>query len=190
MSDRQCRRRVWLDDTVRCARAEQSGREQTMSDVTEFGTMMLRLSCALAAGGAIGWERQRQEKPAGLRTNMLVALGAAVVMLAGLNLARAGVALENDAAAATSRIIQGIVGGIGFLGAGTILQSRHSVHGLTTASALWLSAALGVASGLGLYTLTITAAVLALLVLIAFGAIERKLWPARNADSYGKNHHD
>jgi putative Mg2+ transporter-C (MgtC) family protein len=158
-----------------------------MFDLTELGSMLLRLSCALAAGGVIGWERELQDKPAGLRTNMLVALGAAVVVLAGLQLSKAGVALENDAVGAASRIIQGIVGGIGFLGAGTILQSRHSVHGLTTASALWLSAALGVSSGLGLYMLTITAAALALIVLTGLPTIERRLRPGHSDHSYGKH---
>jgi putative Mg2+ transporter-C (MgtC) family protein len=117
---------------------------------------------------------------------MLVALGAAVVVLAGLQLAKTGIALENDAAAAASRIIQGIVGGIGFLGAGTILQSRHSIHGLTTASALWLSAALGVASGLGLYKLTITAAVLGIVVLTVFAIVEQRIRPNREGPAYGK----
>lgn len=156
-----------------------------MSDPTELGQILIRLSCALAAGGVIGWERELQEKPAGLRTNMLVALGAAVLVLAGLHLAKAGVVLENDAAAAASRIIQGIVGGIGFLGAGTILQSRQSVHGLTTASALWLSAALGVASGLGLYKLTITAALLGIFVLTFFLVIEKRIRPHSDGASFG-----
>ena len=157
-----------------------------MSDPTEFGQILLRLSCALAAGGVIGWERELQDKPAGLRTNMLVALGAAVVVLAGLQLAKTGIALENDAAAAASRIIQGIVGGIGFLGAGTILQSRQSVHGLTTASALWLSAALGVASGLGLYKLTITAAGLGIVVLTVFLFVEKRIRSNRDGSGFGK----
>jgi putative Mg2+ transporter-C (MgtC) family protein len=154
-----------------------------MSDVADLGTIVLRLSCALVAGGAIGWERQLREKPAGLRTNMLVALGAAVMVLAGLQLAHAGAASGTDSAADASRIIQGIVGGIGFLGAGTILQSRHSVHGLTTASALWLSAALGIASGLGLYALALLAliaVVLGLLVLAALGFVEQRLLPSTN----------
>jgi putative Mg2+ transporter-C (MgtC) family protein len=156
-----------------------------MSDPSDLGQMILRLCCALAAGGMIGWERELQEKPAGLRTNMLVALGAAVVVLAGLQLAKTGIAGENEAAAA-SRIIQGVVGGIGFLGAGTILQSRHSIHGLTTASALWLSAALGVASGLGLYKLTITAAVLGIVVLTVFALVEQQIRPERDGPAYGK----
>lgn len=146
-----------------------------MFDVSDFGTILLRLGCALAAGGVIGWERELRDKPAGLRTNMLVALGCAVLALAGLELAEAGSSLENDSAAEASRVIQGIVSGIGFLGAGTILQSRHSVKGLTTASALWLSAALGVTSGLGNYELTFAAVICGLIVLTAFGWMEQKL---------------
>lgn len=158
-----------------------------MSDPSELDQIILRLCCALAAGGMIGWERELQEKPAGLRTNMLVALGSAVVVLAGLQLAKTGTVGETEAAAAASRIIQGVVGGIGFLGAGTILQSRHSIHGLTTASALWLSAALGVASGLGLYKLTLSAAVLGIVVLTIFALVEQQIRPECDGPAYGKH---
>jgi putative Mg2+ transporter-C (MgtC) family protein len=155
-----------------------------MSDPSELAQIIPRLGCALAAGGVIGWEREMQDKPAGLRTNMLVALGAAVAVLAGLQLPAAGHAPEDGSAAVASRIIQGIVGGIGFLGAGTILQSRHSVHGLTTASALWLSAALGVSSGLGLYKLTFTAVALGIVVLAVFLLIEKRIRPNPDGGSF------
>jgi putative Mg2+ transporter-C (MgtC) family protein len=145
-----------------------------MPDLTELGAAVLRLVCALAAGGILGWERELRDKPAGLRTNMIVALGAALLVLVGLRIN--GPAPANDQLHADlSRIIQGIIGGIGFLGAGTIIQSRHDVHGLTTASTLWLSAALGISSGLGYYALTLAAVILALLVLVMLGALQVRL---------------
>lgn len=142
-----------------------------MNDLEELGTAALRLGCALAAGAVLGWEREIRDKPAGLRTNMLVALGAALLVLVSLRHSEE-TGTEFDFGPEASRVIQGIVGGIGFLGAGTILQSRRGVHGLTTASALWLSAAHGVASGLGYYLLTLVSVTLALIVLTVVGFLE------------------
>ena len=147
-----------------------------MDSLYEIQVAGVRLGCALAAGGVLGWERQVQDKPAGLRTNMLVALGSSLLVLVSLRHDDAVSGSGFDFGPEASRVIQGIVGGIGFLGAGTILQSRRGVQGLTTASALWLSAALGVASGLGYYVLTFVSVVLAVLVLTALGFLERKLF--------------
>ena len=160
-----------------------------MPDLDEFGTTLLRLACALAAGGALGWERELQDKPAGLRTNMIVALGSALLVLVGMKLADSASASDDPRFAVDpTRIIQGIVGGIGFLGAGTIIQSRHSVHGLTTASTIWLSAAVGVASGMGYYALTIVTVAVGLFVLLAFGMLERLLF-APNRQATRPDHH-
>lgn len=157
-----------------------------MTDFDELGSALSRLGCALAAGGVLGWERQWREKPAGLRTNMIVALGAAVLMFLTERLALSMTGVDGKSIVDPSRVIQGIVGGIGFVGAGAILQSRHSVKGLTTASTLWLSAALGVCSGLGYYILTLTAVTLALIVLIVFGNLEQAAFgssPSKNPDN-------
>lgn len=152
-----------------------------MIDPGEFGDSLLRLGCALASGGAFGWERELQDKPAGLRTNMLVALSSALLVLVGVRLVDSAAASQDPRFAVDiTRIIQGIVGGIGFLGAGTIIQSRHSVHGLTTASTIWLSAAVGISSGLGYFALTAATVALGLVVLVAFGLMERHLLSRRD----------
>lgn len=131
---------------------------------------LLRLTLAIAAGGVIGLERQLDRKPAGLRTHMLVSLGAALYTLAG---AQAGNP-ESD----ITRVIQGVATGIGFLGAGEIFSQRSSdrdeikVVGLTSAAAIWVSAGLGLAAGLGQYSLCIMGALLALFTLRVVKKIE------------------
>ena len=109
---------------------------------------------------------------AGLRTHILVSLGAAAFVLIALRTVPGGLA---NASAATqvdvSRVIQGIAGGIGFLGAGTIIQGRGKVEGLTTAASLWLAAALGFAAGTGELVLGVVMTVFALFVLAGLGAL-------------------
>ncbi len=107
-----------------------------------------RLLLAATLGGIIGWDRELDSKPAGLRTNMLVSLGAALIILGTL---QSGLSLENGNL--VGRSIQGIVTGVGFVGAGAIFKHNQVVHGLTTATAIWISAALGIVSGLGLWQL-------------------------------------
>lgn len=125
-----------------------------------------RLFLAIFAGALIGWERQLHHKPAGLRTHMIVSLAAAVYTLIPLQLEQ----LQTDANA-LSRVIQGVATGIGFLGAGEILRdtshtsSQPQIRGLTSAAAIWISAALGVAAGCGLWQLTLFAAGLSFLIL-------------------------
>jgi putative Mg2+ transporter-C (MgtC) family protein len=111
----------------------------------------LRLGLAVMGGAVVGWNRQRKRHPAGLRTMMLVSLGSAAFMVAG-----AAMATSNGVTSPVgdrSRVLQGIVGGIGFLGAGTIIRSYGEVKGVTTAAAIWVVAAIGSAFGLGLYVL-------------------------------------
>lgn len=111
----------------------------------------LRLGLAVLGGAFVGWNRQRKRHPAGLRTMMLVSLGAAAFMVAG-----SAIAAGNGSgmpAGDRSRVLQGIVGGIGFLGAGTIIRSFGEVKGVTTAAAIWVVAAIGSAFGMGFYVL-------------------------------------
>lgn len=127
----------------------------------------IRLFVAIAVGGLIGWDRQRSDKPAGLRTHMLVALGAATFTLLGFEvgehlLSRSG----NGAGFDPTRVLQGVVGGIGFLGAGAIIQDRGRVSGITTAASVWVSGALGAAAGVGAFVLAGITTVLALFILI------------------------
>jgi putative Mg2+ transporter-C (MgtC) family protein len=122
--------------------------------------MVLRLLLATVLGGGIGYQRAREHKPAGLRTHLLVCLGAALFTLASLY----GFGPNSDPA----RIAAGIVVGVGFLGAGTILQMRGEgmVIGLTTAASIWIVAAIGLASGAGLYLLAVVTTIIVLIVLI------------------------
>jgi putative Mg2+ transporter-C (MgtC) family protein len=125
------------------------------------------LALAALLGGAIGWEREHKDKPAGLRTNILICVGAALLTDLGLEIARA-----SDGPADPARISAQIVSGIGFLGAGTILQSRGSVSGLTTAATLWVVAAIGMAAGAGRYVEATGTALLVLVVLIPLRWLE------------------
>jgi putative Mg2+ transporter-C (MgtC) family protein len=129
-----------------------------------------RFSVAVVAGSAIGLNRKLHGKPVGIRTHALISLGSAAFVY--VSLGGAGLA---DNGGPGLRTVQGIVTGIGFVGAGVILHpanSKHRITGLTTASALWFTAALGVASGAGLFVPVIVATILALIVLIIGGPLE------------------
>ncbi len=104
----------------------------------------LRLLVAMLAGGIIGLERQRSNKSAGIRTNTLVAIGSCLYVLVSVN-------LSDHPGTDPSRIISQIITGIGFLGAGVILQHKGSIRGLTTAATVWCSAGLGVLGGMGMF---------------------------------------
>ncbi|MBE9228117.1 MgtC/SapB family protein [Phormidium sp. LEGE 05292] len=129
-----------------------------------FG-LLSRLLLALFLGGVIGWERERKNKPAGLRTHILVSFAAALFVMVPIV---AGAVNNGDS---ISRVIQGVAAGVGFLGAGEIVTSsgEHSrsipVRGLTSAAAIWASAALGVTAGCGLWQLGLMSAFLCFLVL-------------------------
>jgi len=148
--------------------------------------IILRFTAATVVGALIGLDRELRHKPAGLRTHALVALGAAVATsLVSTGFADAGGLSEGHLFDATlhvdalSRVIQGIITGIGFLGAGVILRAENgrSVHGLTTAASIWLAACLGSACGAGAWTITLCAFLLVMLILIAGGPFER--WALR-----------
>lgn len=129
--------------------------------------IVARLGLALAFGAVIGWERERNARPAGLRTNMLVALGSAtftVVSIAMIQqyLISPAQPLPIDPA----KIIAGIVGGVGFLGAGAIFNNRTRVKGMTTAAGIWVVAAVGVASGAGYYRIAGVCVVMAVFTLV------------------------
>lgn len=135
--------------------------------------ILLRFLAAAAVGGMIGLNRELMHQAAGLRTHALVSLGAAI--------ATALVTWSPDAVAevrfdALSRVIQGIITGIGFLGAGVILRTENgrSVHGLTTAASIWLAACLGSACGAGSWVIALCAFALVMLILVVGGKIE--LW--------------
>jgi putative Mg2+ transporter-C (MgtC) family protein len=141
-----------------------------------YGEVFLRLGAAVCAGALIGLDRELRHKPAGLRALALVSLGSALFVLETLDPAQA----YTDA---TSRVIQGVVTGVGFLGAGSIIRghSEESVRGLTTAASIWLAAATGIACGLANWPLVVAACLLGLLVL-TITPVERVLHNRRKTD--------
>lgn len=134
--------------------------------------LLFRLTLAVILGGSIGWERQHSGKPAGLRTNVLICLGAALLTDISMRMASMG-----GPTADPGRISAQIVTGMGFLGAGTIIQARGTVMGLTTAATLWVVAAIGMAVGSGAYVEATGTTVLVLIVLLPLRAVEH--WTAR-----------
>ena len=148
----------------------------SISAPATFSIVLTRLVVATALGAAIGLNRELQRKPAGLRTHALVALGAAMVVQISLGLAAPGGVGDPSA---VSRVIQGLLAGVGFIGGGVILHrdDRKGVHGLTTAAAIWVVAAVGVASGVGMWRSAVAAAALTLLVLTAGEFVDRALHP-------------
>ncbi len=128
---------------------------------------ILRLFVAALLGGIIGLEREYREKAAGLRTHFLVALGSALFMIVsayGFDGALTNSQMRLD----VSRIAAQVVSGIGFIGAGTIIFQKNSVHGLTTAACVWVTAAIGLTCGAGMYLLAVSATLLVLIGLEAF----------------------
>jgi putative Mg2+ transporter-C (MgtC) family protein len=127
-----------------------------------------RLGVAALLGGALGFEREWKGHWAGLRTHMMVSIGCAILVVAGLNVA-------GEQREAVTRVIQGIAAGVGFLGAGTILKldKKQEIKGLTTASSIWLAAALGTIAGLAEYALATAAAIMSLFVLAVLGPLEK-----------------
>ncbi|NRF68176.1 MgtC/SapB family protein [Aquincola sp. S2] len=138
-----------------------------LADIAHLTQLLVRLLLAALLGGLLGYERERQGKAAGVRTHMLVAIGAAMLVLVPL---QAGMPLAD-----LSRVVQGIVTGIGFLGAGAIIkhasregppaQDQDQVQGLTTAAGVWMTAAIGIACGMGRDTTAVAATLIALVIL-------------------------
>lgn len=130
-----------------------------LPDRTRLAVILIRVVAATLLGAIVGLQRERVGKAAGLRTHMLVCLGTAVIVLAGWE---AGMSTDG-----LSRVIQGIVTGIGFVGAGSILKlsQEHEIRGLTTAAGLWMTAAIGVGVGVGAIGLSVIATIFTVIVL-------------------------
>lgn len=146
-----------------------------------------RLVLAALLGGLIGLERELRAKPAGLRTNLLICMGAALLMEVSISVARMAEGGPVDAInrpGDPGRIAAQIVSGIGFLGAGTILQSRGSISGLTTAATIWVVAAIGMAVGAGAYVEAVGTAVLVGLSLVLLARVEDELISRSRAHRY------
>lgn len=140
-----------------------------------------RLILAAILGGAIGWDREANGKPAGLRTNILICVGSALLTEISIAMAQFGVAAQAGIVGDPSRIAAQIVSGIGFLGAGTIIQARGNVTGLTTAATLWVVAAIGIAVGAQAYVEAAGATVLVLLTLAPLQWIEDRIQALRRS---------
>ena len=133
-----------------------------------------RLGLAMVVGVLLGLERERLEKPAGMRTYMLVVEGAALFMICAIHLSNQ--MAESGRLSDPGRIASTVVQGIGFIAAGVILTtSSRDVVGLTTAAGIWVAAALGLLIGAGYYSIAIFATIVTLLALIALGQVERRL---------------
>ena len=137
--------------------------------------LIVRLALAALLGSAVGLERERLERGAGLRTHMLVAVGAAVFMLVSA-FGFADVLGHQNVVLDPSRVAAQVVSGIGFIGAGTIILRKEIVHGLTTAASLWAVAAIGLATGGGLYVAAVAATFVVLFILLAIKPVERHLF--------------
>ena len=146
-------------------------------DITweQIGSMF----AAVALGGLIGLERELGNKPVGLRTNILICLGAAIFTIVSVQMGRS---LEGSSV----RIAAQIVGGVGFLGAGAIIRDRGTVQGATTAATIWLVASLGMACGAGFFVLATVGTLLTLFVLFALHPLERKLDRRVSGEKNGK----
>jgi putative Mg2+ transporter-C (MgtC) family protein len=141
------------------------------TDPEQITRIVVRLAMAALLGGLVGRQRERMRKAAGARTHMLVAMGAALFVLVP---EQGGMALGD-----LSRVVQGIIAGMGFLGAGAILknQSELSIVGLTTAAGVWMTAAIGVACGLGRES---TALISTVLVLFVFAVVPKVTAPSES----------
>jgi putative Mg2+ transporter-C (MgtC) family protein len=127
--------------------------------------LFLHLVVAGALAGAVGYDREQRGKPAGMRTHILVGVGACLFTVLSLNGFPEG---------ETARVAAAIVSGIGFLGAGVIFQDQERVHGLTTAASIWVTAAIGLAVGAGAWILGLLATISVWVVLYLIGLFERR----------------
>jgi putative Mg2+ transporter-C (MgtC) family protein len=141
----------------------------TVLDVQQLARVSLRLGVALLLGSLVGVQRELTHKAAGLRTHMLVALGTALAVVT--------VGEARMSPSDLSRVIQGLITGVGFLGGGAILKltAEHEIRGLTTAAGIWLTAAASIAAGMGQLGTAVLGVLFGLIVLTALGRLERRL---------------
>ena len=146
-------------------------------DAKQLLRVFTRLLAATLLGAAIGFQRERAGKPAGLRTHTLVSLGTTLLILSCLAV---GMSLDG-----LSRVIQGIITGIGFIGAGSILKlsDEHAIRGLTTSAGIWVTAAVGVAVGLGSVGVALLGTLLALIILALVGRLEHRIEREKQTDT-------
>jgi putative Mg2+ transporter-C (MgtC) family protein len=149
-----------------------------LHDSKQLTRVLIRLLAATLLGGIVGIQREHTGKPAGLRTHILVSLATAAFLISCSNV---GMSLDG-----LSRVIQGIVTGIGFIGAGSILKlgEQHEIKGLTTAASVWMTAAIGVTVGLGSLGIGLMITALALMIL-ALQSLERRIEDRERSNKHG-----
>ena len=144
---------------------------------------LARVAVAMVLGGLIGFDRQRLNKPAGVRTHMLVAAGAALFIVVAVLLSEGLEGLGTESAKIdVSRIAAGIVAGVGFLGAGAIITRQDRVSGLTTAAGIWITAAIGTAVGFGFWILGVGSTVAVLIIYAMAFAAETRIARLRDEE--------
>lgn len=149
---------------------------------TPFPVLAARLALASACGAAIGFEREWRNRPAGLRTHILVCLAAAAFAVLAIEMVNLP-ALDRDGVHLDPlRIIEAVTSGVAFLAAGVVIVARGEIRGLTTGAGLWLCGAIGVAAGLGLWQIALFATLVALLVLGLLQALSRRLETKQDDD--------
>lgn len=143
-----------------------------MSDLT----VVINLSVAFILGALIGWLREKEGKTAGLRTHILVAVSGSLLMMLS------GEMMSLSKTADPGRIAAGVITGIGFIGAGCIVQARGSVKGITTAASIWITTAIGMACGLSLYLSAVVATIITLITLEALRHVEKRIIKTKDAE--------
>jgi putative Mg2+ transporter-C (MgtC) family protein len=142
---------------------------------TPFPVVAARLLLAAIFGAAIGFEREWRNRPAGLRTHILVCVAAATFAILTIEIIHAPMFVKDTARFDPIRVIEAVTAGVAFLAAGVVIFTRGQVHGLTTGAGMWLAGAIGVACGLGLWQIALFSTLLALVVLALLYAFESKM---------------
>ncbi|MFC3641124.1 MgtC/SapB family protein [Aquibium oceanicum] len=140
-----------------------------------FSVIAGRLALAAVLGGMVGFEREWRERPAGLRTHILVCLAAAIVAILSIEITHSSYFDGENVRIDPIRLIEAVTAGVAFLAAGLIVFAKGEIHGLTTGAGMWLAGAIGLACGLGYWSIAVYATVLALIVLVLLRLVEKKL---------------
>lgn len=151
----------------------------SISEFMAFNPMeLIALSIAFLLGGIIGLEREINGKPAGLRTNIIICVGACAFTVLSSHFGGSG-SVSGDV---SSRIVAGIITGVGFLGGGVLIREGSSIHGLTTAASIWLVTSIGIACGIGQFATAVIVTVMTLIVLLALSPFAHFIRKNKNVD--------
>ena len=137
--------------------------------------MLARLLVATGLALCLGLERELRGKPAGLRSHMLVSLGSSAFIIVGMSVLFATGEGDHAASIDPNRVVEGVIGGIGFLGAGSIIRSGAHIEGITTGASIWLAGAVGVAAGINNFPLAVMVTVLGLIIMVMLGRFEHDI---------------